>query len=150
MEVILLGKIRGLGNLGDRVHVLPGYGRNYLVPTGKAVLANEENIKQFEAMHAELHKREEELLNQAKSRADSISTLQIVIPTAVSEEGKLYGSIGTKEIAEAVTKMGVTLEKSEVRLPNGAFRFPGEFDVELQLHSDIVIPIKISIVPQAK
>lgn len=148
MEVILLDKIRGLGNLGDLVDVKPGYGRNFLIPQGKAVPATKANRQKFEEERAEHERKAQEILKEAKTRADAISKLQIVIRAAVSDEGKLYGSVGNREISEAVTKMGVVLKKSEVQLTQGAFRQPGEFEVDLILHSDVTISVKISILPE--
>lgn len=147
MNVILLEKIANLGDLGAVVKVKSGYGRNYLIPTKKAVPANDENLKRFEAERAEYEKRANAMLEKAKERAEELLKLTVTIPAVVSEEGKLYGSVGTRDIAEAISKLGVPLEKSEVRLPHGAFRFTGEQDVELQVHSDVVITIKINIIP---
>lgn len=148
MELILLEKISGLGNLGDKVTVKPGHARNFLIPQGKAVRLTTENLEKFEKQRAEWEKIAQGKLSEAQKRADDIKKLNIVIPASVSEEGKLYGSVGTRDIAQAITNLGVKIEKSEILLPHGAFRFVGEYDVILHLHSDVELTVKISIVPQ--
>jgi large subunit ribosomal protein L9 len=149
MEVILLEKIRNLGDLGQKVNVKRGFGRNFLVPEGKAVVANEANLAQFGARRAELEKKAADLLKTAQKRAESLAALILNLPARVGDEGKLYGSIGTREIAEAITSSGIEVQKSEVRLPEGAIRYTGEYDISLQLHSDVVANIKINVVPEA-
>lgn len=148
MEVILLEKIHKLGNLGDKVSVRAGYGRNFLIPQGKAVSATRDNLVAFEARRAELEKKADETLTQAKSRAEAIAKLDIKITAMVGDEGKLYGSIGPRDIADAITQLGVEVKKSEVLMPHGAIRFAGDYDVELQLHSDIVTQVKLAIVAE--
>lgn len=148
MEVILLEKIRNLGDLGQKVKVKRGFGRNYLVPEGKAVAATDTNLAEFEARRAELEKKAAELLKSAQKRANALSTLVLNVPAKVGEEGKLYGSIGTREIADAITSAGVEVHKSEIRLPQGTIRYTGEYDISVQLHSDIVTSIKISVIPE--
>jgi len=145
MEVILLEKIANLGNLGDKVTIKAGYGRNYLIPTGKAVAATQQKIAEFEARRAELEKAAAEKLATAQARADAISKLQIVITHKAGDEGRLFGSVGTHNIAEAITAAGVAVEKSEVRLPHGAIRHIGEFPVDIHLHSDVVATLPITI-----
>jgi large subunit ribosomal protein L9 len=148
MEIILLEKIAGLGNLGDKVAVKPGYGRNYLIPQGKAVAATAEKLAEFEKRRAELEKKAAEDLAAAQARAEAISKLAVKIVQKAGEEGRLYGSVGTKDIAEAVTAAGVSLEKHEVRLPSGAIRQAGDYEIAVQLHSDVVAHVALSIVPE--
>lgn len=148
MEVILLEKVANLGALGDKVKVKPGYGRNYLVPYGKAVPASEENIKAFEARRAELEKAAEERLAEAQARAEQLNELAVTITAKAGDEGKLFGSVGVRDIADAITAAGTEVNKSEVRLPEGPLRTTGEFDVELHLHSDVSVQVKVSIVAE--
>lgn len=145
MEVILLEKIANLGGLGDKVTIKAGYGRNYLIPTGKAVAATQQKIAEFEARRAELEKAAAAKLAAAQARADAISKLQIVITHKAGDEGRLFGSVGTHNIAEAITAAGVAVEKSEVRLPHGAIRHVGEFPIDINLHSDVVVTLPITI-----
>jgi large subunit ribosomal protein L9 len=145
MEVILLEKIANLGALGDKVTIKAGYGRNYLIPTGKAVAATQQKIAEFEARRAELEKAAAEKLAAAQARADAISKLNIVITHKAGDEGRLFGSVGTHNIAEAITAAGVAVEKSEVRLPHGAIRHIGEFPIDINLHSDVVVTLPITI-----
>lgn len=145
MEIILLQKIENLGAMGDRVKVRPGYGRNFLVPTGKAKPATPENIAEFEAMRAELEKVAAESLAAAEARRDQLADLSITIAARAGEEGKLFGSVGTGDIADAVCAAGVAVERHEVRLPEGPFRQVGEFEVPLHLHSDVNATIKLVI-----
>ncbi|MGE3919811.1 MAG: 50S ribosomal protein L9 [Gammaproteobacteria bacterium] len=147
MEVILLEKIHKLGTLGDKVNVAGGFARNYLIPHGKAVRATEANMASFEARRAELEKHMAELLAQAQARADKLKALDILkMEAQASEEGKLFGSIGTRDIAHALTTAGIEIAKSEVCLPNGALRYIGEYEVDIQLHGDVVQAIKISVI----
>jgi large subunit ribosomal protein L9 len=149
MQVILLEKVLNLGSIGDKVNVKAGYGRNYLIPYGKAVSANKENIAKFEERRAELEKAAAANLVEAQSRAEKISSLKITIRSKAGEEGKLYGSIGTRDIAQAISSAGEKVLKSEVKLPNGAIRLIGEHDIDLQLHSDIKITIKVNIISES-
>jgi large subunit ribosomal protein L9 len=137
MEVILLEKVENLGSLGDRVNVKPGYGRNFLIPSGKATPATEEHIKAFEARRAELEKTAADGLSEAEARRDKIGDMIITIKAKAGEEGKLFGSIGTADIAAAIVADGVEVERSEVRLPEGAFRQLGEYRIQLHLHTDV-------------
>jgi large subunit ribosomal protein L9 len=137
MEVILLEKVENLGNLGDRVNVKPGYGRNFLIPSGKATPATEEHIKAFEARRAELEKTAADSLSEAEARRDKIGDMLITIKAKAGDEGKLFGSIGTADIAAAIVADGVEVERSEVRLPEGAFRQLGEYRIQLHLHTDV-------------
>lgn len=149
MDIILLEKMGRLGSLGDRVAVKAGYARNFLYPKGKAVPATAENITKFDARRAELEKAAAALLQTAKSRADSLQNLTVRISHKASEEGRLFGSVGTKDLADAISKAGVSVHKSEVRLPNGALRQIGEYDIQLHLHADIDVTVKVSVVPEA-
>lgn len=146
MEIILLEKIRNLGDLGEKVSVANGYGRNFLIPHGKAVPATEANLAEFEARRAELEKKAQDELAAAEARAEKLNELSVTITSRAGDEGKLFGSIGTRDIADAVTAAGIEVAKSEVRLPEGAFRMVGEFDVAIQLHSDVSTTIKLNIV----
>ena len=137
MEVILLEKVENLGGLGDRVNVKPGYGRNFLIPSGKATPATEEHIKAFEARRAELEKTAADGLSEAEARRDKIGDMLITIKAKAGDEGKLFGSIGTADIAAAIVADGVEVERSEVRLPEGAFRQLGEYRIQLHLHTDV-------------
>jgi large subunit ribosomal protein L9 len=137
MEVILLEKVENLGSLGDRVNVKPGYGRNFLIPSGKATPATEEHIKAFEARRTELEKAAAAALSEAEARSDMLSDMTITITAKAGDEGKLFGSIGTADIAAAIVAAGVEVERSEVRLPEGAFRQLGEYRVQLHLHTDV-------------
>ncbi|MEH6685974.1 MAG: 50S ribosomal protein L9 [Halopseudomonas sabulinigri] len=146
MEVILLEKIANLGNLGDKVAVKAGYARNFLLPFGKATPATSANVEAFEARRAELEKIAAEKTAEAEARAAKLAELSVTIAANAGEEGKLFGSIGTRDIADAVTAAGVELEKSEVRLPEGPLRNVGEFDVVVQLHSDVETTVKLIVV----
>lgn len=145
MEVILLERVENLGNLGDRVNVKPGYGRNFLIPGGKATPATEEHIKAFEARRAELEAAAAETLASAEARRDRLAGVVVTIKAKAGDEGKLFGSVGTSDIAEAIEAAGVAVERSEVRLPEGAFRQIGEYDVSLHLHTDVNAEIKLII-----
>lgn len=149
MNVILLDKIANLGNLGDQVSVKAGYARNFLLPQGKAVVANTANTEVFEARRAELEAKLAGELATATARADKINALEsVVIASKAGDEGKLFGSIGNRDIADAITAAGVDLAKSEVRLPLGALRTTGDFEVEVQLHTEVKAVAKISVVAE--
>jgi large subunit ribosomal protein L9 len=148
MEVILLQSIDNLGGPGDKVSVKSGYGRNYLVPTGRAVLATAENLAEFEKRRAELEKQAAEALAVAEARREKLEGLSITITSKAGDEGRLFGSIGTSDIANAVTAAGVELEKREVRLPDGPFHVTGEFEVQLHLHTEVDATLKLEIVPE--
>lgn len=145
MEVILLEKVENLGNLGDRVKVRAGYGRNFLIPGGKATPATEEHIKAFEARRAELEKAAAEQLAAAEARREQLDGLSVTIKAKAGDEGKLFGSVGTVDIAEAVTAAGVPIERHEVRLPQGAFRQLGEYMVAVHLHTDVNTEITLIV-----
>lgn len=148
MEVILLEKVDNLGDLGDKVKVKAGYARNYLIPQGKAKYATAENIAEFEARRAELERAAAEALAAAKARAAQFEALEVVITAMAGNEGKLFGSIGTQDIADAVTAAGVPLERREVRLPEGPLRQIGEYQIELHLHSDVDATVKVVVKPE--
>jgi large subunit ribosomal protein L9 len=150
MQVLLLEKVRNLGGLGDKVIVKPGYGRNFLVPQGKAIYATAANLKKFEERRGELERIEKEHLDAALARKASIEGLgTITLHSKAGEEGKLFGSIGTRDIADAVTAAGADLEKSEIDLPNGVIRMLGDYDITIELHSDVVAVVKLSIITEA-
>ncbi len=149
MEVILLEKIANLGDLGDKVAIKNGYGRNYLVPQGKAVPATAEKIKEFEARRAELEKAATEKLAAANSRANALAKLEIVISHKAGEEGKLFGSVGTQNIAEAITEAGEKVENHEVSTPDGVIRHVGVYDIDINLHTDVVVTMSINIAAEA-
>ncbi len=147
MQVILLDKIGNLGSLGDQVAVKSGYARNFLIPQGKAVMATKANVEHFEARRAELEAKVAETLAAAGARAEQVEALEaVVIASKAGDEGKLFGSIGTRDIADAVSAAGVKVTKSEVRLPEGALRNVGEYEIRLQLHSQVFATVKVSVV----
>lgn len=145
MDVILLTKVANLGNIGDRVNVKSGYGRNFLLPKGKATLATPDNVKKFEARRAELEKVAREQLQDAESRAAAFRDFKLAITAKAGTEGKLFGSIGTADIAEACTQQGYKLTRAEVRLPTGPLRTVGEHVVALHLHTDIDVQLPVVI-----
>ena len=149
MEVILLENISNLGGLGDKVDVKAGFGRNYLIPQGKAVPATESALAEFEARRAELEAAAAETLAAAETRAEVLNGLGLITITAnAGEEGKLFGSIGTRDIAEAVSAAGAAIDKSEVRLPEGALREIGEYEIDVQVHGDVTAIIALAVVPE--
>ena len=148
MDVILLEKVDNLGNIGDCVKVRPGYGRNFLLPQGKATLATAENIAAFEARRVELERREADELAVAQARAAELAKLSLRIAAKAGAEGKLFGSLGTLDIAEACTAAGVPLQRSEVRLPAGPLRTVGEHHIDLHLHTDVNVQIRVEVVPE--
>ena len=149
MDVILLENISNLGNLGDTVKVKAGFGRNYLIPQGKAVPANAANTAEFEARRAELEAAAAAQLSGAEARAEDINALGTVSIAAIAgEEGKLFGSVGTRDIAEAVSAAGCAVDKAEVRLPEGALRELGEFEIAIQVHGDVTAMVNIAVIPE--
>jgi len=149
MEVILLENIGNLGALGDKVDVKPGYGRNFLIPQGKAVPATGDNVAKFEARRAELETAAAETLAAAAARGYAMSALESIdIAATAGEEGKLFGSVGTRDIAEALTAAGCEVDKAEVRLPEGVIRELGEFEVMIQLHAEVTASVAINIVAE--
>jgi large subunit ribosomal protein L9 len=148
MEVILLQKVANLGNIGDRVKVKSGFGRNFLLPQGKATVATAENVAKFEERRTELEKAAREHLSTAQERAEAMKDFRLRITAKAGAEGKLFGSVGTADIAEACTREGFTVQRSEVRLPNGAIRMVGEHMVNLHLHADVDVPVPVTIVAE--
>ena len=150
MEVILLDKIAKLGGLGDKVTVKSGYARNFLLPKGKAVFASKANVEHFEARRAELEKKLAETLAAAEARAAKLTELaEVTIASKAGDEGKLFGSIGTRDIADAITEAGVAVVKAEVRLPLGSIRETGEFDIVIHVHNDVDATIKVVVIAEA-
>ncbi|MDF7667505.1 50S ribosomal protein L9 [Orbaceae bacterium ESL0727] len=149
MQIILLDKVANLGSLGDQAHVKAGYARNYLIPQGKAVPATKKNIEFFEARRAELEAKLADELKAAEERVAAIDALgKVTIVSKAGDEGRLFGSIGTRDIADAVNARGVKVSKSEVRLPNGVLRTTGEHEVLFQVHSDAFAKLIIDIIPE--
>tara|TARA_B100001057_G_scaffold98994_1_gene95722 strand:+ start:34562 stop:35014 length:453 start_codon:yes stop_codon:yes gene_type:complete len=148
MKVILLDRVENLGAIGDLVSVKSGYGRNYLIPNGKAALATAQNIKELEKKKEELEKRAVEQLEAAKSRGELIKGMSLTISANVESEGKLYGSVGPVDIVEAFEKVGVTVERSEIRMPDGPIREVGESEINLHFHSDVDIPVTLNVVSE--
>ena len=146
MKVILQEKVANLGNIGDQILVKPGYARNFLLPYGKAVPATPECIAAFEKHRVALEKAAAELLVKAKARAKKLAEKTFKVTANASEEGKLFGSVGPREIAEAISKNGVTIEKREVHLPEGPIRQVGEYQISIHLHTDFSVTVKIEVV----
>ena len=149
MQVILLETIKNLGDLGSVVDVRPGYGRNFLIPQGKALPATKNNLAEVEERRAELEKQAAELLSAAEARAETLAEATITVGAQSGDEGKLFGSVGTANIADAISEQtGVAVEKAEVKLPLGAIRQTGEYEIDLSLHADVTVTIKLTVVPQ--
>ncbi|MDB2416360.1 50S ribosomal protein L9 [Pseudomonadales bacterium] len=148
MNVILLERLNNLGDLGDEVSVKPGFARNYLIPQQKAVQANAANREVFEGRRAELEAAANELLTAAQARAEKLQDQIVTIMMKSGEEGRLYGSVGTQNIADALVADSFEVERSEVRMPEGAIRALGEYDIALQLHSDVTVNIKVAVVEE--
>ncbi|HDI5443282.1 TPA: 50S ribosomal protein L9, partial [Legionella pneumophila] len=146
MEVILLEKVRNLGNLGDKVHVKSGYGRNYLIPQNKAVFATEQNIELFEKRRAELEKKAQQALANAEQRAAKLNDTTIVISAMASDEGKLYGSVGVNEIKDALIEKQIEISKREIVMPEGPLHSIGNYVVEVHVHSDVVANLQVEII----
>lgn len=150
MDIILLDKVANLGGLGDNVNVKAGYARNFLFPQGKAVPATKANIEKFEQRRAELEAKLAADLAAANDRAAKVAALsEVTIVSKAGDEGKLFGSIGTRDIADAVTEAGVAVTKAEVKLPNGTIRETGEFDIDLQLHAEVTATVKVVVIAEA-
>ena len=145
MEVILLEKVTKLGDLGDLVNVKSGYARNFLIPSGKAVRANEENKAEYEQRKISLEKAEENRKVEALGLSEKLKTLEIIIPVAVSEEGTLYGSIGTREISEAISLEGIEIEKGTIRLPEGTLKELGIYKLDIELHPEVIQEISVTL-----
>jgi len=148
VEVILLKKVGHLGELGDKVSIRPGYGRNFLIPQGYAVPATDANLKAFEERRAELERQAAEALSAADARREKLDGLRVTIARKAGEEGRLFGSVGTADIAAAVVDLGHPLEKQEVRLPEGPFRAAGEYEVVAHLHADVDVTLNLEIVAE--
>jgi large subunit ribosomal protein L9 len=148
MEIILLQKVANLGNIGDRVKVKAGYGRNFLLPQGKATLATADNIAKFEVRRSELEQAAGEELGKAQARATKLQGFKLSLTAKAGGEGKLFGSVGTSDIAEATRKAGFDVERSEVRLPHGPIRPAGEHVVQLHLHTDVTVDLPVTIVAE--
>ena len=148
MNVILLERVNNLGDLGDEVSVKPGFARNFLIPNSKAVQANKANREYFEERRAELEKAANEKLTQAQTRAEGLADTVVTIMVKSGEEGRLYGSVGTQDIADALGRDGKTVERSEVRMPEGVIRSLGEYEIALQLHSDVTVQIQVAVVEE--
>lgn len=148
MNVILLEKIRNLGDLGQQVSVASGYARNFLYPKGKAVPATESNLAKFQAMRADLEQAAAANLAQAKTKAQAIAALTLTIAAKASEEGKLFGSIGVREVAHALEEAGVSVEKNSIQLPNGPIRMIGESEIEILLHTDVNSTLKLTVIAE--
>lgn len=145
MEIILLEKVDNLGAMGDKVNVKSGYGRNYLIPQGKAAPATPENIAAFEARRAELEKTAADALTVAQARAGQLADGRFTVKAKAGDEGKLFGSVGTADIARAISATGIAVERNEVRLPTGVFRQLGEYAVHLHLHADVNVTVTLVI-----
>lgn len=148
MNVILLERVGRLGGLGDEVSVKPGFARNFLIPQGKAVRASKANREVFEARRLELERAAAEKLAAANARAAGLAGVAVTIVAKAGDEGKLYGSVGTGEIADAIVAAGQAVERSEVRMPSGVIRSVGEYDIDVQLHSDVTVAIKVAVVSE--
>lgn len=148
MDIILLQKVANLGQIGDRVKVKSGYARNYLVPTGRATLATAASIAKFEAQRAELEEKANAALTLAQERAAKFDNFKLELRAKAGSEGKLFGSIGTADIAEAAVKAGRPLSRSEVRMPNGPIRIVGDHQIELHLHTDVDVMLGVTIVAE--
>lgn len=148
MQVILLQRVVNLGKLGETVDVKAGYGRNYLIPQGKALPATEANLAKFEARRAELEALEAEELSATNARAEALADVNVIMRAKSGDEGKLFGSIGARDIADALTKSGLEVDRSEVKMPEGAFRQIGEYKVTIQLHHDISTDILVTILSE--
>ncbi|MBE9533163.1 MAG: 50S ribosomal protein L9 [Proteobacteria bacterium] len=149
MEVILLEKVVNLGDLGDKVNVKSGYARNFLVPHQKAVMATKEKIAEFEKRRAELEKAAAEKLAAAQVRAEALGKVEVVITHKAGEEGKLFGSVGTQDIADAMTAAGAAVDKREVRLPEGIIRHLGEYQIDVNLHTDVTVTVAVTVAAEA-
>lgn len=149
MEVILLDRVKNLGKLGDQVKVRAGYGRNYLIPNGKAVMATPDNKAKFEARRQELEAAAAAAQAAAQVRADKLNGMTVQIACRAGDEGRLFGSIGTSDVAKALTDTaGIEVNKSEVRMPEGAIRSIGEYEFGVQLHADVTTTVKVNVVPE--
>lgn len=149
MEVILLENISNLGRLGDTVTVKPGYARNFLIPQHRAVSATPENIAKFETQRAELEQRQDDTLAAAEARARALADVEVSIARRAGTEGRLFGSVGTQDIAEVISGAGVEIKKHEVQLPSGPLRQIGEYEIHVRFHADVEASVKVSVVAEA-
>lgn len=147
MEVILLEKVRNLGNLGDKVNVKSGYGRNFLIPQNKAVFATAKSIELFEKRRAELEKKAQQSLASAEQRASKLNDITLVVSAMASDEGKLYGSVGVNEIKDALVAKEIEISKREIVMPEGPLHSIGNFVVEIHVHSDVIANLQVEIIP---
>ncbi|MGR6871011.1 50S ribosomal protein L9 [Pseudomonas sp. HK3] len=148
MDVILLEKVAKLGSLGDKVTVKSGYGRNFLIPQKKAVPATAVNVETFEARRAELEKEAVAKLANAEKRAEQLKELELTLAVKAGEDGKLFGSIGTRDLADLISSTGIEATKAEIRLPNGPLRTTGTFEITLQVHADVTTSLTVHVVPE--
>jgi len=148
MEVILLEKVGKLGSIGDKVSVKAGFGRNYLIPQGKALAATAANVVEFEARRADLEAAAAADKAEAEARGAKLADVALTIEANAGDEGKLFGSIGARDLADAITEAGVEVSKSEVRLPEGALREVGEYDIDIQIHSEVTQTVKVTVVAE--
>jgi len=148
MNVILLEKVGKLGNIGDQISVKSGFGRNFLIPQGKAIPATSANVADFEARRAELEAAAAEKKATADARAEQLADVTVTITANAGDEGKLFGSLGTRDLADAITAAGVDVAKSEVKLPEGTLREVGEYDVDVQLHAEVTQTVKVVVVAE--
>lgn len=148
MNVILLEKVGKLGNIGDQVSVKSGFGRNFLIPQGKAIPATAANVADFEARRAELEAAAAEKKTAAEARAEKLAELTVTIAANAGDEGKLFGSLGARDLAAAITKAGVEVAKSEVKLPEGTLREVGEYEIDVQVHAEVIQSVKLTVVAE--
>lgn len=148
MQVILLEKIRNLGNIGDTAKVKPGYARNFLLPQSKAVTATKENVAKFATLKEELEKKAAAVLAEAQARVGALEKIAVTIAMRATEEGKLFGSVSTREVVEAIIQAGGKVDKKEVILPKGPIHELGEHEIRIQLHTDVIFPMKVNIVTE--
>jgi large subunit ribosomal protein L9 len=146
MEIILLEKVRNLGNLGDKVNVKSGYGRNFLIPQNKAVFATEKNVEQFEKRRAELEKKAKTDLSTAEQRAAKLNDTNLVVKAMASDEGKLYGSVGVNEIKDALVERSIEVSKREIVMPEGPIHSIGNYVIEVHVHSDVIANLQVEVV----
>ena len=148
MQIILLEKVANLGSLGDQVNVKPGYARNFLFPQGKAVPATKANVEHFEARRADLEAQAAAKLADAQNRKEKIEEIELSVAVKAGDEGKLFGSLGNRDIADLISQAGVEVSKAEVRLPNGPLRNVGEYDIAIHLHAEVNATLKLHVVAE--
>lgn len=146
MDVILLEKVPSLGELGEKVKVRAGYARNYLLPQGRAIAATATNVAEFEKRRAELEARQREARTMAEAQASSLEGIVVTLARKAGEEGRLFGSVGTPDIAEAVSALGIPVERQQVRLPSGPLRQVGDYEIAVHLHADVDVTVKVQVV----